>query len=240
MNAQSDSLPAGKPSLVAGVLKRVGTMAFFFVLIAVILFVSAGRLDWIWAWVYLGICVVSVLINAVLMSRSGLEMVAERGEMKLTKTWDKAVSGFIALDMYVLLPLVAGLDVRFGWTPELSVGWHVVGAVVFAAGLELTSWAMLANAYFSTAARIQSERGQTVCRTGPYRFVRHPGYVGFAFQALGVPILLGSLWALLPALAGIVAIAIRTSLEDRMLQAELPGYPEYARDVRYRLVPGIW
>jgi len=99
---------------------------------------------------------------------------------------------------------------------------------------------MIANAYFSTAVRIQSDRGHTVCSTGPYRFVRHPGYVGYILQALGVPILLGSLWALIPGITAAVCMIMRTSLEDRMLQAELPGYQDYIQKVRYRLVPGIW
>jgi protein-S-isoprenylcysteine O-methyltransferase Ste14 len=111
---------------------------------------------------------------------------------------------------------------------------------VLAVGYGLAAWAMDANAYFSTVVRIQSERGHTVCRSGPYRFVRHPGYVGYTLQALGMPFLLGSLWALLPALVMAVAMVIRTVLEDRTLQAELPGYREYAQEVRYRLVPGIW
>jgi protein-S-isoprenylcysteine O-methyltransferase Ste14 len=107
-------------------------------------------------------------------------------------------------------------------------------------GLALSGWAMIVNAYFSTAVRIQRERGHTVCRTGPYRFVRHPGYVGYMLQSLGIPLLLGSWWALLPGVTAMALMIIRTAFEDRMLQAELPGYPEYAREVRYRLVPGIW
>ena len=109
-----------------------------------------------------------------------------------------------------------------------------------AAGLALSGWAMIVNAYFSTVVRIQRERGHTVCRTGPYRFVRHPGYVGFMLQSLGIPLLLGSWWALLPGFAAIAVMIIRTAFEDRMLQAELPGYQEYVRDVHYRLLPGIW
>jgi protein-S-isoprenylcysteine O-methyltransferase Ste14 len=142
--------------------------------------------------------------------------------------------------MYFALPLVAGLDVRFGWTRDLSVAWHVAGAVVLAVGLELTSWAMIANAYFSMAVRIQSDRGHTVCSTGPYRFVRHPGYVGFILQSISLSFLWGSLWALIPSITATVLIIIRTSFEDRMLQAELPGYQDYVQKVRYRLVPGIW
>jgi len=158
----------------------------------------------------------------------------------MTKKWDKVVSGLYALAMYLALPSVAGLDERFGWTGDLSVTWHVAGAVVLAAGVGLSAWAMIANAYFSTAVRIQTDRGHTVCSTGPYRFVRHPGYVGFILQALGLPILLGSLWALIPGITATVLMIIRTSLEDRTLQAELPGYQDYVQKVRYHLVPGIW
>jgi protein-S-isoprenylcysteine O-methyltransferase Ste14 len=142
--------------------------------------------------------------------------------------------------MYLVLPLVAGLDVRFGWTRALSVAWHLAGAVGLTVGFGLAAWAMISNAYFSTAVRIQSERGHTVCRSGPYRYVRHPGYVGFALLSLGVPLLLGSWWALIPGVTGVVLMIIRTAFEDRMLQAELLGYRDYTQEVRYRLVPGIW
>ena len=99
---------------------------------------------------------------------------------------------------------------------------------------------MIANAYFSTAVRIQTDRGHTVCRTGPYRYVRHPGYLGFILQSIAVPILLGSLWALVPGIVAAALMVVRTALEDRTLQAELLGYQQYSREVRYRLIPGIW
>lgn len=229
-----------RPSMTAGIVARVGTVAFFIVLQAVILFLAAGRLTWTWAWVYLAICLGSVAINGAIMLRTSPETIAERGQPQTTQDWDKVIGGLWALVLYLILPLVAGLDTRFGWTPELSVAWNLAGAVVLAAGLGLGGWAMIANAYFSTAVRIQSDRGQTVCRSGPYRFVRHPGYVGFILQSLGTAILLGSLWALIPGITAAALIVIRTVLEDRFLQSELPGYREYARQVRYRLVPGVW
>ena len=144
------------------------------------------------------------------------------------------------MGQYFLVPLLAALDLRFSWTREYATVWQAIGAGVYALSLGLTGWAMISNAYFSTAVRIQSDRGQQVCRSGPYRYIRHPGYVGFFVQALSVPILLGSLWALLFAIPAGVLMIIRTSLEDRMLQAELPGYKEYAQEVKYRLLPGIW
>jgi protein-S-isoprenylcysteine O-methyltransferase Ste14 len=119
-------------------------------------------------------------------------------------------------------------------------GWQLLGATVYAFSLALSSWAMITNAYFSTVARIQSERDQQVCRTGPYRYVRHPGYIAFMLQSLSTAILLGSLWAIIPAVLAMTCIILRTIFEDRMLLEELEGYPQYAREVRYRLVPGLW
>jgi protein-S-isoprenylcysteine O-methyltransferase Ste14 len=241
MNTKSETSPVEKrANIVSGIFMRVGTVAIFFVLIAAILFVSAGRLDWTWAWVYLIICVVFMLINGSIMLRTSPETIAERGRPKETKNWDKVVSGLYALAVYLVLPLVAGLDVRFSWTKEVSISWHIMGAVLLVAGLVLSAWAMIENAYFSTAVRIQSERGHTVCCTGPYRYVRHPGYVGFILQAISLPILLGTLWALVPGIAAAVFMGIRTYLEDRTLQTDLPGYQDYVKEVRYRLVPGIW
>jgi protein-S-isoprenylcysteine O-methyltransferase Ste14 len=228
------------PNVAVGIVMRFGQIAIVLVFQAVILFLAAGRLNWTWAWVFLGICLVSVLINGTFLLRTSPETAAERGRPKEMKDWDKVVGGLWGLAQYLVLPLVAGLDVRFGWTPGLSAPGHVAGGVVLAVGLGLFGWAMIANAYFSTAVRIQSDRGQTVCRTGPYRFVRHPGYVGAILQSLGTPFLLGSLWALIPGIMEAALVIIRTSLEDRMLQAELPGYRDFVQEVRYRLVPGIW
>lgn len=141
---------------------------------------------------------------------------------------------------FISLPLIAALDVRFGWTANLGLEWHVAGGVLFAAGLALFGWAMITNAYFSTAVRIQSDRGQTVCRTGPYRLVRHPGYSGTLLQSIGMPLLLGSWWALIPGLLAAASMTVRTAFEDRLLQSELPGYMAFAHEVRSRLIPGIW
>ena len=234
------SLPENRSNLVAGIAARFAQIAIFFVLIAAILFLAAGRLDWIWAWVYLGISCVMVLINGTIMLRTSPETLAERGRPKETKDWDKVVSGLYALAMYIALPLVAGLDVRFAWTRDLNVWWNGVGVAMLSAGLGLGAWAMIANAYFSTAVRVQTDRGQTVCRTGPYRFVRHPGYLGFITQGLGTALLLGSFWALIPGFVSAALLVIRTFLEDRMLRAVLPGYADYVREVHYRLIAGIW
>jgi protein-S-isoprenylcysteine O-methyltransferase Ste14 len=231
---------SGRSDLTTGILMRALALAISFIVLAVVLFVGAGRLNWTWAWVYLSIYLATILINSTIMLRTNPETIAERGRPKESKDWDKVVSGLWGLVEYLLLPLAAALDVRFGWTREFGVAWHIAGIVVVAVGLGLGSWAMLVNAYFSTVVRIQSERGHTVCRSGPYRYVRHPGYLGFSLQSLGIALLLGSWWALIPGIAAAAIMTIRTFLEDRMLQAELPGYVEYANQVRYRLLPGIW
>jgi len=229
-----------RSSVITGILARFAQIAVVFLVQALLLFLAAGTLNWLWAWVFLGIYLVGVTINSVFLLSSSPETVAERGQAKETQDWDRLVSGLWGLLQFLIIPLVAGLDLRFGWTQDFAALWHIVGAVLFAAGLGLFGWAMITNAYFSTAVRIQSDRGQTVCRTGPYRFVRHPGYLGAILQSLAIPLLLGSLWAFIPGLAAAVLMVIRTSLEDRLLQAELPGYPDFAQAVRYRLVPGIW
>jgi protein-S-isoprenylcysteine O-methyltransferase Ste14 len=228
------------PNTLAGIASRAGQIIGVFVFLAVILFLAAGTLNWTWAWVFLGLYVLSVAINSAFLLRTNPETIAERGRPKEMKDWDKLISGLWGLAQFIAVPLVAGLDFRFGWTGDIGLTWHLAGVVIFSIGLAIFGWAMIANAYFSTAVRIQTDRGQTVCRSGPYRFVRHPGYTGANLQSLGAPLLLGSFWALVPGLIAVILMTIRTSLEDRTLQNELPGYPEYVREVRYRLVPGIW
>ena len=238
MNTGSDIPHTEKhPNAVAHILERAGAIAIFPGLMAVILLLASGRLDWTWAWVYVGLHLANLFIVGPTAMRTNPETVAERGEREMTEQSYDVGSAFFLLVVYVVLPLVAGLHVRLGWTSDLSVAWHLAGAALLTVGLGLAAWAMMTNAYMWSPG---VERGQTLCDTGPYRFARHPAYLGVILQALAVPILLGSLWALIPGIAAAAFMIIATSSEDRMLQAELPGYRGYVRQVRYRLVPGIW
>ncbi|HET7090306.1 MAG TPA: isoprenylcysteine carboxylmethyltransferase family protein [Anaerolineae bacterium] len=225
-----------KPGITRRAIQVFATIAF----LAAMLFLPSGRLDWVWAWVLIGLYLLGILANFVLLMRFSPATIAERAEARGMKAWDKIVGGLWSLMYFVATPVVAGLDARFGWTGSYPLALHVLGALAFALGLALFSWAMISNAFFATVVRIQTDRGHTVCTTGPYRFVRHPGYVGGIVQSLAVPLLLGSPWALVPGGLAALLMIIRTALEDRTLREELPGYVDYAQRTRYRLVPGVW
>jgi protein-S-isoprenylcysteine O-methyltransferase Ste14 len=111
---------------------------------------------------------------------------------------------------------------------------------MFLPGAAMLTWSMVVNPFFEKTVRIQTDRGHRVIDTGPYAYVRHPGYLGFVGWILSAPLLLASTWAVAPAVLAVAGLVIRTALEDRTLQNELTGYPEYAARVRYRLVRGIW
>ncbi len=139
-----------------------------------------------------------------------------------------------------IVPFVMGLDVgRYHWS-SLGLWATVLGNVIFSFGWILLMWAMLANPHFEATVRIQTDRHHRVVTAGPYAVVRHPGYVGASLWALGSPLIVGSAYGLIPAGITVGLLVLRTCLEDKTLQAELPGYAEYAKQVRYRLLPGIW
>jgi len=229
--------PNEKPDLTGRVRKRMLQVVIQMLLIAAILFVASGRLDWVWAWAYLGVGVGIVVINALVLPP---ELIAEREQIKEdTKRWDRVLSILLITPTLGTL-IVAGLDKRFGWSPQLTVATQVVALIVFALAQGLFTWAMASNKFFSGTVRIQKERGHAVATGGPYRYVRHPGYVGYIISWLATSLTLGSLWALIPAGLVVSLMIVRTSLEDKTLLEELDGYQEYARQVRYRLLPGIW
>lgn len=223
-----------------GILRRLVQVASQILVIGVVLFGASGRLDWWMAWLYLCVYVIGVCINAALMLHINPELIAERSRVGVgTKGWDKLIAGSSVLIGGIFVPVVAGLDMRFAWS-ELSLGIQLAALVVNVLGFSLISWAMLTNAFFSGTVRIQDERGHVVVSEGPYRYVRHPGYVGLIVCGFMLPLIMDSRWALVPAALGASLLVFRTSLEDRTLRKELPGYDEYAGRVRCRLLPGVW
>jgi len=203
-----------------------------------ILFIAAGRLDWPMAWVYAGISMVDATLLLLIVSP---ELMRERTHPKAdAKDWDRVFARLTGPLGSTVILVVAGLDKRLGWSAQVPLAIQVAGLVAFVLGMGLMTWAMAVNNYFSLVMRIQKDRGHTVVTGGPYRYVRHPGYVGGIMFQLGTPLLLGSLWTLIPAGLTALLLVARTALEDRTLQNELEGYREYTQQTRYRLLPGIW
>jgi protein-S-isoprenylcysteine O-methyltransferase Ste14 len=223
-----------------GIVARGVQVIGVFIFQGLLLFPIAGKLDWIWAWIFLGIYLISIIINSIFLFINDPEMIAERGKPKEFKKWDILVSSIWGVTQFLLIPIIASIDYRIGWTQNLGIFWHIIGVISFSLGLALFGWAMITNAYFSTAVRIQDDRGQKVCKTGPYKIVRHPGYLGTIFQSIGIPILLGSIWALIPGVIAIISMLVRTYFEDNTLNQELSGYIEYSQEVKFRIFPAIW
>ena len=212
-----------------------------FVVRTAILFVSAGRLDWLMGWVYVGVYVGSTLINGLVVVRDDPALAKERLDAGPgIKDWDRVLVLFAALLSVPGTLLVSGLDMRFGWSQNVPFALQIIAALVDVLGIGLTLWAVASNTFFSGYVRIQEERGQTVVSSGPYAFVRHPGYLGAMVSCISTALMLGSWWALIPVGLGTLGFVVRTVLEDTTLQNELEGYKEYAARVRYRLLPGIW
>ncbi len=222
------------------ILKRMLQIIFQIIIIAAILFISSGRLDWWMAWVYLGIFVAGVCVNMILIIRKNPELIEERSQIKAnTKKWDFYLAGLLSLVSIVVL-LVSGLDIRFEWSEEIPFVLQFAAVVLVVLGSVLGSWAIVSNPYFASTVRIQSERGHKVVSNGPYRYIRHPGYAGWILSGIALPVMLGSLWALIPSGLTALILIIRTGLEDRTLRRELPGYEEYSQNTHFRLVPYVW
>jgi protein-S-isoprenylcysteine O-methyltransferase Ste14 len=202
--------------------------------LAGLLFGGAGRLNLPFFWAYLALTLGGGLANLFSISPG---LLRERVSPGPGGT-DRALR-FIIVPFSVGAPIVAALDARFGWSAT-PVWVQIVGFGGTAAGLALLSLAMQANPFFSSVVRIQTERGHHLISSGPYRFVRHPGYVGALGYMGFTPLALGSWWALIPSAVTVLLILRRVVVEDRYLQANLPGYVEYAARVRHRLIPGVW
>lgn len=211
------------------------------VLVGACLFGAAGTVRWWQAWAFLAVYgAVTGTLTATVFRRSP-ELLEERMHAHAqAKLWDRVLVVLMAVVLPCCSLVVAGLDRRLGWTHPIPLAGSLAALAAMVAGTALAFWAMASNPFFSSHVRIQTERGHVVVSDGPYRFIRHPGYAGAVVSNLATPVVLGSLPALAIGLAIVALIVLRTALEERALHAGLAGYSDYARRVRYRLVPGVW
>jgi protein-S-isoprenylcysteine O-methyltransferase Ste14 len=216
---------------------------FFALFLTFIPVIISGDYRWVEGWTLAIISIVFSILSRILAAHRNPDIIQERASFTDAdgiKSWDKKIVPPLAFYAPLLIYIIFGLDRRFGWSMPVPVLVRVLGLLVFLSGFVLSTWAMVENRFFSSVVRIQTERGHSVCVTGPYRWVRHPGYLGGLIGWVGIPIFLGSLWGYIPVLIEMMLYVIRTRLEDQTLQAELPGYKKYAHHTRFRLLPGVW
>ena len=228
--------------------ENIFTLRVFLQLLVIIVIVPllplliSGHWSWWEAWVYAVVYILTFIISRALAAHHSPGILAERGKFMDhadTQPWDKVLAPLLGLGGG-LLPLAVGLEARFGSQPVFSLGLKISALILFLAGMIWASAALIANSFFSGTVRLQAERGHKVISSGPYALMRHPGYSGALLTYLATPLFLESWWGFVPAAFLLAVLVIRTRLEDRFLQENLPGYKEYAARVRYRLLPGVW
>jgi protein-S-isoprenylcysteine O-methyltransferase Ste14 len=222
-------------------LKMLTSFLATLLLSAALLFGCAGRLNWTLGWIFVAAWIVPKLAFLILLRWRDPYLLIERvTRHKNTQPYDR-----IILPVYFVFAfgtfVVASLDRgRFQWSGDVPTLWIISSYLIYLLGNSLAGWAINSNPFFSSESRLQSDRDQRVTSSGPYRFVRHPAYSAAFLLWVTTGPMLASWWAVIPGLLAGVMMVIRTIFEDRMLNAELPGYADYARQVRYRLLPGVW
>lgn len=204
------------------------------------MFLPAGTWTWPKGWLFILVLLGIILVGSLILQRVNPEVIVARRRIhKGTKPWDKILLWLYVTTTLAAVPVAALDESRYHWFP---VPWWVcgIGYAVLLAGCGIVTWAEGVNKFFEITVRIQTDRGHTVIDKGPYAIIRHPGYVGAIFTAIGVALSLGSLWALIPAGVASIVLIVRTEWEDQTLQDELTGYKEYAQRVRYKQIPGVW
>lgn len=219
--------------------RRIFQVLFTLLLAVIFLFIAAGSITYLWGWVYLAISLLALIVGAWYVFKRNPQAINERGRpAEGQKGWDKIIISVYVV-FFVSVYIISGFDARFSWS-SVPIWLHLVGILFTFASSALTYAAMAHNKFLSLYVQVAQERGHKVASSGPYRYVRHPMYVSLVISWPALALLLGSYWALIPGLVASGLIVVRTALEDRTLQVELPGYAEYSHQVRFRLLPGVW
>ncbi len=193
------------------------------------------------AWIYFGIFFIDTIVSIVISIKLIPGLLNERGKIQEgTKTWDKVLLAVHFTSYLLGIPIIAGLDIgRFQWS-QLNWNFFAIGLVIYIFTYIIILWAMAVNTHFEGTVRIQKDRDHKVISNGPYKFIRHPGYVGMILGSICIPLMMGSVYTFIPAGVCTITLIIRTALEDKTLHEELNGYSGYAKKVKFRLLPGIW
>lgn len=208
-------------------------------ILAIMIFGIARDVRWWMGWVYIaGLLAVGIVSGLVVDP----DLLAERSNRRHADQagWDRLLFPIYGTLTGFLVPVFAALDHRYGWSPALPAWIVLVALLVYFISWGVNIWAMVANRFFAEVARIQKDRGQQVMTGGPYRLIRHPGYLTGSLLSAAMPLVLQSVWGLALGIPAALLLVLRTELEDQMLMEQLDGYREYARAVPYRLLPGIW
>ncbi len=210
----------------------------YMVIIIAITFIAAGRIDYWQGWTYNGLNIIFLLLSFFILPA---ELIRERLKPdEGMKKWDK-IFFTVSLPVYLAILIISSLDGgRFYWEPPIPFIAIIMGIILYIIGQIIILWAKKVNKFFSSVVRVQKDRDQTVCKDGPYKLVRHPGYLGGFLYTIVTPLVLGSYYGLIPALIAVALTFIRTYLEDETLKKELEGYIDYTHKVKYKLFPGIW
>ena len=204
------------------------------------IFLGAGRWAFVRGWAYVALAVVGTTLSH-LLSRGDPDLTVDRAtRAREGESWDRRLLLALFVTSEVMY-LVAGFDAgRFGWTGEVPLWIALGGSVAMLGGQLLFALARRENAFFSSTVRLQRDRGHVVCETGPYRIVRHPGYLGLLLSILAFPFVLGSAWSSIPALVAGGVLVMRAAREDAFLLTELSGYEAFSARTRWRLLPGLF
>ena len=221
--------------------KIIVRLVIGFLFIIAFLFGTAGTFSWPEAWLYIIIQFSFSTTLSIWLKKNNPELLKDRMTFmkKSAKSWDKAIM-IGTIPFFIALLIIPGLDaVRYQWS-QVSFALKTISFIVIIASLALVSWVRKEDAYHSTVGEMPKEQQHKLITTGPYKYVRHPIHLGVIALFFCLPIALGSLYGLIPAAFLVIAIIIRTHLENKTFHKELPGYKEYAKKTKYRLLPGIW